>query len=85
VPFSIANNGLEAFQMVKEKSLGFFSLIFLDLAMPIWDGYRVCLLLLLFFSLSFFIFFFFFFFLAKFYFRRVRKSETWKMECTTTQ
>eukprot|EP00026_Physarum_polycephalum_P024493 Phypoly_transcript_31155.p3 GENE.Phypoly_transcript_31155~~Phypoly_transcript_31155.p3 ORF type:complete len:110 (+),score=20.10 Phypoly_transcript_31155:31-330(+) len=38
----MANNGLEAFQMVKEKPFGYFSLILLDLAMPIWDGYRAC-------------------------------------------
>lgn len=41
VMYSIANNGLEAFQMVKEKPFGYYSLILLDLAMPIWDGYKV--------------------------------------------
>lgn len=41
VQFSIANNGLEAFQMVKEMPFGYFSLILLDLAMPVWDGYKV--------------------------------------------
>jgi CheY-like chemotaxis protein len=59
VPFSMANNGLEAFQMVKEKPFGFFSLILLDLAMPIWDGYRVRL------------FFYFFYLLYLIYFSSI--------------
>jgi CheY-like chemotaxis protein len=41
VPFSLANNGLEACQMVKEKPFGYYALILMDLAMPVWDGYRV--------------------------------------------
>lgn len=41
VLFSIANNGLEAYEMVKEKPFGYFSIILMDLAMPVWDGYRV--------------------------------------------
>jgi len=38
----IANNGLEALETFKNKPRGYFSLIFMDLQMPVMDGLTAC-------------------------------------------
>ena len=38
----VAENGVQALQMVKNEVFNFFDIIFLDLNMPIMDGWEAC-------------------------------------------